>query len=100
VEIEVPPLPDGARTAFVEYAPTHGDFAVAGAAVVRAPDACAIALLGAGATPLRAQAAEQALTNGAAAHDAAAIAAQDVDDPWRRALTATLVGEAIERTAV
>lgn len=99
VEIEVPPLPDGARSAFVEYAPTHGDFAVAGAAVVRAPDACAIALLGAAPTPLRARAAEQALADGAAAQDAASVAARDVDDPWRRALTAALVREAIEKTA-
>jgi CO/xanthine dehydrogenase FAD-binding subunit len=99
VEIEVPPLPDGARTAFVEYAATHGDFAVAGAAVVRAPDGCAIALLGAGATPLRARAAEQALADGADAHEAAAIAAQAMDDPWRHALTAALVSEAIARAS-
>jgi CO/xanthine dehydrogenase FAD-binding subunit len=97
VEIEVPPLPDGARTAFAEYAPTHGDFAVAGAAVVRAPDASAIALLGAAPTPLRARAAEDALANGADASEAAAIAAQEIDDPWRRALTAALVSEAIEK---
>jgi CO/xanthine dehydrogenase FAD-binding subunit len=99
VEIEVPPLPDGARSAFVEYARTHGDFAVAGAAVVRAPDACAIGLLGAGATPLRARAAEQALADGADAYETAAIAAQDIDDPWRRALIAALVSEAIARTS-
>ena len=37
IEIEVPPLPAGARTAFVEHARTHGDFAIAGAAVVVAP---------------------------------------------------------------
>src|SRR4051794_7835504 len=97
VEIEVPPLPDGARTAFVEYAPTHGDFAVAGAAVVRAPDTSAIALLGAATTPMRARAAEEALATGADAREAAAVAAQEIDDPWRRALTATLVTEVIEK---
>jgi CO/xanthine dehydrogenase FAD-binding subunit len=97
VEIEVPPLADGARTAFVEYAPTHGDFAIAGAAVVRAPDASAIALLGAATTPLRARAAEDALATGADAREAAAVAAQEIDDPWRRALTAALVAEAIEK---
>ena len=37
VEIEVPALPEGARAAFVEQARTHGDFAIAGAAVVLAP---------------------------------------------------------------
>ena len=34
VEIEVPALPEGTRAAFVEQARTHGDFAIAGAAVV------------------------------------------------------------------
>jgi CO/xanthine dehydrogenase FAD-binding subunit len=67
--------------------------------VVRAPDGCAIALLGAGATPLRARAAEQALADGADAHEAAAIAAQAMDDPWRHALTAALVSEAIARAS-
>src|SRR3954451_19856806 len=33
--IERPPLPPHARTAFAEYAPTHGSFAIAGVAVVR-----------------------------------------------------------------
>jgi len=99
VEIEVPPLPEGARTAFVEHAPTHGDFAVAGAAVVRGAGVCAIALLGAGPTPRRAREAEQALEGGADAREAARLAAQAVADPWRRALTEALVGEALERTA-
>jgi CO/xanthine dehydrogenase FAD-binding subunit len=100
VEIEVPPLPEGGRTAFVEYARTHGDFAIAGAAVVRAPGVCAIALLGAAATPLRARAAEQALASGAEAREVADLAAQELSDPWRRALTAALVVEAIERTGI
>jgi CO/xanthine dehydrogenase FAD-binding subunit len=97
VEIEVPPMAEGARSAFVEYAPTHGDFAVAGAAVVRAPGACAIALLGAGPKPMRARAAEAALNDGSP--EAAALAAEGIGDPWKRALTEALVREAIERTA-
>src|SRR5688500_16728494 len=48
VEIEVPPVPEGARSAFVEHARTHGDWAIAGAAVLVAPRHAAIALLGAG----------------------------------------------------
>ena len=52
--IEVPPLPDGARTAFAEYARTHGDFAHAGVAVVLAPGYAAIAVLGTGSHPVRA----------------------------------------------
>jgi CO/xanthine dehydrogenase FAD-binding subunit len=97
VEIEVPALPAGARSAFVEHARTHGDFAIAGAAAVIAPgDHAAIGLLGAGPTPLRAAEAERALLDGADARDAAALAAEVVDDPYRRALIAELVRRALE----
>ena len=95
-EIEVPALPAGARCAFREYARTHGDFAVAGAAVVLAPGHAAVALLGAGWTPLRAPEAERALAGGAGAREGAALAAELVDDEQRAALTAALVGQAIE----
>jgi CO/xanthine dehydrogenase FAD-binding subunit len=95
VEIEVPPLPDGARTAFVEHARTHGDWAIAGAAVVLAPGHAAIGLLGAGPTPLRAAAAEAALRADAGAAEAAGLAAELVDDPWRAALTSSLVERAL-----
>ena len=95
-EIEVPPLPPGARCAFREYARTHGDFAVAGAAVVLAPGQAAVALLGAGWTPLRAPAAERALAGGAEAREAAALAAELVEDEQRATLTSVLVAQAIE----
>ena len=97
VEIAVPALPAGARTAFVEYARTHGDFAVAGAAVVLVPgEHAAIALLGAGPAPVRAAAAEQALLDGAEAAEAALLAAAEVTDDYRRALLATLTRRALE----
>jgi CO/xanthine dehydrogenase FAD-binding subunit len=100
VEIEVPPLPSGARTAFHEYARTHGDFALAGAAVVRAGrEHAAIALLGAGPTPVRADDAEHALCHGATAAEAAQLAAAVVDDDHRRALTGELVRVAIEEAS-
>jgi CO/xanthine dehydrogenase FAD-binding subunit len=95
-EIEVPPLPPGARCAFREYARTHGDFAVAGAAVVLAPGQAAVALLGAGWTPLRAPAAERALAGDAEGREAAALAAELVEDEQRAALTSVLVAQAIE----
>jgi CO/xanthine dehydrogenase FAD-binding subunit len=95
-EIEVPALRPGARCAFSEYARTHGDFAVAGAAVVLAPGHAAIALLGAGWTPQRAPAAERALSDGALPGEAAALAAEIVEHEHRRALTAALVERAIE----
>jgi CO/xanthine dehydrogenase FAD-binding subunit len=96
VEIEVPAPPEGARTAFAEHARTHGDWAIAGAAVVVAPRHAAIALLGAGPTPVRARAAEAALIEGVAAHEAAGLAGALVADPWRRALMTSLVRRALE----
>lgn len=96
VEIAVPPLPEGAGTAFVEYARTHGDFALAGAAAVVSPGrSAAIALLGAGSTPVRARAAERAVVEGAGPVEAGRIAAAEVDDDHRRALVAELVRRAI-----
>jgi len=100
VEIEVPPLPAGAGTGFAEHARTHGDFAVAGAAVVRAgTEHAAIALLGAGPTPVRVPDAERALRRGASATEAAHIAGAELDDDWRRALVTDLVRRAIEEAS-
>jgi len=98
VEIEVPPAPTGARMAFVEHARTHGDFAVAGVAVVHAAGGhVAIALLGAGAVPIRAEAAERALREGVDASEAARLAADGVPDDYRRALLQTLTERALAR---
>jgi CO/xanthine dehydrogenase FAD-binding subunit len=99
VEIEVPPLPGGARTGFAEYARTHGDWATAGAAVVRAAGHAAIALLGAAPTPVRAREAEQALVAGSGVDEAARLAGALVADPWRAALTTSLVRRALEEAA-
>jgi CO/xanthine dehydrogenase FAD-binding subunit len=96
VEIEVPPLAPEACSGFREHARTHGDFALAGAAVVRAPGQAAIALLGAGWTPLRADAAERALAEGAGPDEVGALAAELVEDEHRAALMAALVRDAVE----
>jgi CO/xanthine dehydrogenase FAD-binding subunit len=96
VEVEVPDPPDGAGSGFAEHARTHGDFATAGAAAVVAPGHAGIALLGAGPVPVRAEAAERALAGGAAAHEAAALAAEGVEDEHRRALCTELARRAIE----
>lgn len=99
VEIEVPTPRTGARMAFVEHSRTHGDFALAGAAVVLTPgEHAAIALLGAAPVPVRAPAAEQALVDGAHLARAARLAAADVADEYRRALITALVERALERT--
>jgi CO/xanthine dehydrogenase FAD-binding subunit len=96
VEIEVPPLPAGARMAFAEHARTHGDFATAGAAVVIVPgERCAIALLGAGPTPVRATAAERAAVAGAAPAEVGALAAEGVEGDHKGALVAALVRQAL-----
>jgi len=62
--IEVPPLDTGSGAAFVEYARRHGDFALGGAAVTMKLgrdgrcEKATIALLSAGAAPVRPEAAE------------------------------------------
>jgi CO/xanthine dehydrogenase FAD-binding subunit len=96
LEVEVPPLPAGARTAFAEHARTHGDWAIAGAAVVLAPGHAAIALLGAAPTPLRASEAEAALVAGAGAAEAARLAGELAGGDWRAALMTALVRRALE----
>lgn len=96
VEIEVPALPDGTGTAFVEHARTHGDFAIAGVAAVAAPGRAAIALLGAGPVPLRAIEVERALAERASVADASELAPAGVTDPYRRALLTALTRRAIE----
>jgi CO/xanthine dehydrogenase FAD-binding subunit len=90
VEIEVPAPPAGARSAFVEHARTHGDFAVAGVAAVIAPGHAAIALLGAEPRPVRAAEIEAAVLAGEAVPEV------DVADEYRRALLTELVRRAIE----
>jgi carbon-monoxide dehydrogenase medium subunit/6-hydroxypseudooxynicotine dehydrogenase subunit alpha len=117
VEIEVPPVPDGSGSAFVEYARRHGDYALGGAAVqldvagdgvVRS---AAVALLGAGAVPLRAAGAEAALDGRAidevAARAAAAAAVEDLrptgdihgSSEYRRQLIEKLVARAVLQAA-
>jgi CO/xanthine dehydrogenase FAD-binding subunit len=112
-EIEVPAMRPGSGWAFAEFARRHGDFALGGAAVVlhldddRACERAAIALLGAGQTPLRAAAAEEALIGRRLRHDvageAAAEAVRDVhptgdihgSSEYRRDLIEALVRRAL-----
>ncbi|MGH2866059.1 MAG: FAD binding domain-containing protein, partial [Solirubrobacteraceae bacterium] len=97
-EIELPAPPAGARMAFIEYSRTHGDFALAGAAIVVAQGGhAAVALLGAGPAPVRAAACERAVVAGVAAAEAAEFAGGLVTDDFQRALVTTLVARALER---
>jgi CO/xanthine dehydrogenase FAD-binding subunit len=101
--IDVPALPACSGSAFVEYARTHGDFAIAGAAVVVAPGpGSAIALLGAAGQPLRAAAAEAALKDAASDEEVARRAGAEVtgraaDGGHRRALITAMVSRALYR---
>ena len=61
-----------------------------------APGHAAIALLGAGPTPVRAAGAEAALAGGAGAAEAARHAGALVGEGWRSALTTALVRRALE----
>lgn len=97
-EIELPAPPPSARMAFLEYSRTHGDFALAGAAIVVAPGGhAAVALLGAGPAPVRATDCERAVAAGAAPAEAAELAGVLVTDDYQRALITTLVARGLER---
>ena len=97
-EIEVPAIPAGARSAFVEHARTRGGLALAGAAAVLvAGEYASIAVIGAGPVPFRSHEAEAAFRAGADASEVGALAAAGVVDHYRRALTAELVRRAASR---
>jgi CO/xanthine dehydrogenase FAD-binding subunit len=104
VEVVVPA--QRGPSSFVEHARIHGDFALAGAAVVLG-DATAVALMAVADRPVRAPEAERLLAEGAPAAEAAAAAVRDLDPPsdlratgrYRRALAEELVRRAIEKAA-
>ena len=102
VDIEVPPRPEGERSAFVEHARVHGDFAIAGAAVLRVPgERLVVSMLGGADRPVRVELRD-------AGEEAAADAVRDLDPPsdlrasadYRRALLEELVRRAIREVSV
>jgi carbon-monoxide dehydrogenase medium subunit len=72
-------MPKGAGFGFSEIARRRGDFALAGAAVVVAPDHARVALFAVAPCAFRASEAERALEQGAGAEEAAALAAAASD---------------------
>jgi aerobic carbon-monoxide dehydrogenase medium subunit len=94
---------DGRPFGFAELARRHGDFALAGAAVLLEP--ARIVLFGLGGVPERALAAEQALDGGAEAAEAADLATRHLtpvgdvhaDGDYRRRVAAVMVRRAIEQ---
>lgn len=95
VEIEVPAMPAGSGSGFAEYARTHGDFAVGGAAAVVTPGGARLALLGAGPVPLRFDGPADELPDAAVA----GLSLTGVDAEWRRALLRELARRALARAA-
>ena len=93
VELEVPARPAGSRVGFAEHARVHGDFALAGAAVVVKPDALTVSLLAVADRPLRVDLPADAANEPRAA---AALAVADLESGSRRALAETLVRRALE----
>ena len=110
--VEIPPALPGSGAAFLELARRHGDYALVGVAAVVTRDTgrvggARIVLFSVGEGPVRAGAAERALTGSAG--DAAAIQAaaeavqQDIDPPsdihasaaYRRQLATVLTGRAL-----
>jgi aerobic carbon-monoxide dehydrogenase medium subunit len=115
VEVELPPLPPGSATAFLELSRRHGDFAIAGAAAVVALSekediaSARIALCGVGPTPIRARRAEGLLVGQrptkpllAAVAEAAAAQSDPADDvhgsaEYRREMSAVFTQRALAR---
>jgi CO/xanthine dehydrogenase FAD-binding subunit len=110
-EIVLPQTPAAAVSGFAEFTRTHGEYALAGAAVQLVLDdqrrctAAAIGIFGGGATPLRSREVEQTLIGtsvgaGERARVAQALAAlSDPPEPidYRRALVAEMTERAIAR---
>lgn len=100
VEVDVPD--QRGRSAFVEHARIHGDFALAGAAVVLGEQP-AVVLMAVADRPVRSPRAERVLVEGGSAEDAAAAAVEDLEPPsdlrasgrYRKALVQELVRRAI-----
>ena len=113
VEVRLPHATATSRSAFVEFARRHGDFALVGVALALELDAgnvcrsARVALVGVGPGPVRAVQAERCLVgqvvSDAAIREAAESAAKEIDPPgdlhasghYRRRLAAVLVEDAV-----
>jgi CO/xanthine dehydrogenase FAD-binding subunit len=93
LEIEVPEQPAGTRSAFVEQTRTHGDFALAGAAVVVREDRLVVSVFAVSDRPVRVDLPPE---TAAEPREAAALAVRELLDGYRRALAEVLVRRALE----
>lgn len=102
-EIRLPASTEG--FGFEKFTRRAQDWAIVGVAVARQGDAAAISLVNMATTPVRARAAEAALSGGASAADAAALAAEGTDpvsdqnasSEFREHLAEVLVRRALEQ---
>jgi carbon-monoxide dehydrogenase medium subunit len=105
-EIRVPKVP-GAGWSFQKFNRRAQDWAIVGVACLRNNGSTGIGLVNMGAKPLRATAAESAITGGGSAEDAAAVADQDTEPSadlnasteYRRHLARVLVRRALDEAA-
>ena len=101
VEIEVPRRPERERSAFLEHARVHGDFAIAGVAVLRVPgERLVVSMLGGADRPVRVElpdAGEAAATD--AVRDLEPLSDLRASADYRRALLEELVRRAIREVA-
>ncbi|HZT44925.1 MAG TPA: xanthine dehydrogenase family protein subunit M [Gaiellaceae bacterium] len=101
-ELRVPKIESGV---YLKHVRRAQDWATVAVAAARVGDGVNVGLAGMGATPLRARATEQALADGAAPADAAALAAEGTDPPsdisgsaeYRSHLARVLTRQALER---
>jgi CO/xanthine dehydrogenase FAD-binding subunit len=96
VEVAVPEQPAGTRAAFAEHSRVHGDFALAGAAVLVRPDALVVSLLGVDERAVRLDLPAEAALD---PREAAALAVRDLPRGHRRALAGALVRRALAEAA-
>lgn len=91
--LDVPEQPAGTRVGFAEHSRVHGDFALAGAAVVARADSLVVALLAVAERPLRVELPPEAADEPRAAADAAVAG---LEPGHRRALAKAAVLRALE----
>jgi carbon-monoxide dehydrogenase medium subunit len=96
LQLDVPEQPAGTRVGFAEHSRVHGDFALAGAAVVARPDGLVVSFLAVAERPLRVDLPAETAGD---PREAASLAVRDLEPGHRRALAEALVRRALQEAA-
>ena len=96
LQLDVPEQPAGTRVGFAEHSRVHGDFALAGTAVVARPDGLVVSFLAVAERPLRVDLPAEAAGD---PREAASLAVRDLEPGHRRALAEALVRRALQEAA-